>query len=281
MARHAISIDTEDWHQAVRGGVPSEHFAGNVNRILEILAARDVRATFFLLGISCQAAPDAAKAIAAAGHEIQSHGYAHKDVDTMSPQEFREDLLRAKRFIEDLAGQEVYGFRASNFSINETTPWAYDVLVETGHRYDSSIFPVRKKRYGVDGYPPEPRILDTPGGNRIVEAPLACFDWLGKRRAIAGGGYFRLWPYWLIRKAWRQMDRLGRPGIAYVHPSEFNPGEMATFRQTVPWKERLHQGLGRGRFARKVDRLISEFEFGPICELLAPLLKELDAPAPL
>jgi polysaccharide deacetylase family protein (PEP-CTERM system associated) len=277
MARHAISIDTEDWYQSLINvdGPPSEHFAGNVRKILDILAAREVRGTFFLLGLACRHAPQTVKAIADAGHEIQSHGFGHRDVDTMSADEFREDLLEAKKLVEDLTGKEVFGYRAPNFSINETTPWAHDVLLETGHRYDSSIFPVKMRRYGQDGYPPEPRIIETRGGGRIVEAPVACFDWLGKRRPIGGGGYFRLWPYRMIRKAWRQLDRLGRPGVVYMHPSEFNPTEMSGYRDEVPWKVRFHQGLWRGRFAHKVDRLLGEFDFGSMEELLAPLLAEL------
>ena len=178
--------------------------------------------------------------------------------------------------LEDQTGREIIGFRAPDFSIDERTPWAMDVLAETGHRYDSSVFPIKMSRYGMDGYPPEPRIVTTGRGNRLVEAPVACFDWLGKRRPVGGGGYFRLLPYWVIRRAWRQLDRLGRPGIVYMHPYEYDPSEMKAYRGSVSLKQRIHQGLGRKGFSRKIDRLLLDFSFGPICQALEPLLKELD-----
>lgn len=278
MTRHAISVDLEDVYQILfdPNADLAKRFERTIEKILGILAAHDVRATFFVLGMVAKKAPHVIKAIAAAGHEMQSHGYSHQAVFSLAEQEFRQDLTRAKDMVEDITGQEVFAYRAPDFSIDERTPWAYDVLVETGHRYDSSIFPIKMRRYGIDGYPPEPRIVRTTQGRCLVEAPVACFDWLGKRCPIGGGGYFRLWPYWVIRKAWRQLDRLGRPGIVYMHPAEFDPDELNAYRDLVSWKFRLHQGLGRKGFARKVDRLLGEFDFGPIGKLVAPLLAELE-----
>jgi len=278
MTRHAISVDLEDWYQTTVDPHAdlTERFERNVEKILGVLAAHDVRATFFVLGITAEKAPQVIKAIAAAGHEMQSHGYGHQAVFDLTKDQFRQDLIRAKGLVEDMTGQEVFGYRAPDFSIDERTPWAYDVLAETGHRYDSSIFPIKMRRYGVAGYPPEPRIVRTAGGRRLVEAPVACFDWLGIRCPIGGGGYFRLWPYMVIRKAWRQLERLDRPGIVYMHPAEFDPDELNAYRDLVSWKFRLHQGLGRKGFARKIDRLLGEFDFGPIGKLLAPLLAELE-----
>ena len=148
------------------------------------------------------------------------------------------------------------------------------MVAQTGHRYDSSIFPLKTSRYGVAGYPLEPRIVQTPQ-RRIVEAPVACFDWLGRRWPVGGGGYFRLWPYGFLRKAWRRLERLDRPGILYMHPYEYDPAEMREFRKSLSLKTRLHQGLGRRRFPHKVDRLLSEFRFGPMGEVLAPLTAQL------
>jgi len=277
MARHAISVDLEDWFQTTvdpHADLPAG-FERNMEKLLSNLAAHGVHGTFFVLGITAEKAPHAIKAVADAGHEVQSHGYGHRAVSSMTADEFREDLLRAKGLVEDITGHEVFGFRAPDFSIDERTPWAFDVLAETGHRYDSSIFPIKTSRYGVDGYPPEPRIVTTDRGNRLVEAPVACFNWLGRRRPVAGGGYFRLLPYWVIRKAWRQIDSLGRPGIIYVHPSEFDPNELKAYRDSISWKVRLHQSIGRRGLVRKVDRLLGEFEFGSIAEAIAPLLDEL------
>jgi polysaccharide deacetylase family protein (PEP-CTERM system associated) len=276
-AKHAVSIDVEDWYQStVDESAPlSDRFVGSTRRVLDALASHGVKATFFVLGMAAEKSPEIVRAIAEAGHEIQSHGYSHVEVFKMTEAEFREDLRRSKGLLENLLGTEIYGFRAPSFSIDERTPWALDVLAETGHRYDSSIFPIKMARYGIDGYPPEPRIVTTPRGHRLVEAPIACVDWMGKRWPVGGGGYFRLWPYWVIRKAWRQMESHHRPGILYFHPYEYDPSEMSSYGSTIPLRVRLHQGLGRSGFPGKVDRLLTEFQVGSLQELLADLLKEV------
>jgi polysaccharide deacetylase family protein (PEP-CTERM system associated) len=277
MVRHAITVDVEDWYQSTIDPCAelSDRFVASTRRLLDAFAASGTRGTFFVLGLAAEKAPALVKEIAAAGHEVQSHGYGHLEVFRITEEEFRRDVARAKAMLEDLTGREVFGYRAPCFSIDERTPWAHDVLAETGHRYSSSIFPIKMSRYGVDGYPPEPRIIQTPGGRRIVEAPVACFDWLGKRRPVGGGGYFRLLPYWVLRKAWRQLDRLGRPGVVYMHPYEYDPGEMGEYRKSVSLKQRLHQSIGRKGFPGKVDRLLAEFRFGAIDEVIAPLLEQL------
>jgi polysaccharide deacetylase family protein (PEP-CTERM system associated) len=271
---HAISVDVEDWFQStIDADAPlSERFERSTDRVLEAFAAHGVRGTFFVLGLAAEKAPHVVRRIADAGHEIQSHGHGHRSNFELTPVQFRQDVLCAKRLIEDLCGREVYGYRAPSFSIDERNLWVLDVLAETGHRYDSSIFPLKTARYGIAGYPPEPRIVTTPRGHRLVESPVACFDWLGKRRAVGGGGYFRLWPYPVIRKAWRQLEARGRPGIVYFHPYEYDPAEMDSFKSQISLRQRIHQGLGRKGFPRKIDRLLSEFRFGTMAEVLSGLL---------
>jgi polysaccharide deacetylase family protein (PEP-CTERM system associated) len=274
---HGISVDVEDWFQStIDAAAPlSARFQRSTMKILEAFASRGVTGTFFVLGLAAEKAPGVIKAIADAGHEIQSHGYTHRLNYEMDEDAFRQDVTRAKKLLEDMLGREVYAYRAPCFSIDGRNPWALDVLVETGHRYDSSIFPLKTARYGIDGYPPEPRIVATPRGYRLVEAPVACFDWLGRRLPVGGGGYFRLWPYGVIRKAWRQLEARGQPGIVYFHPYEYDPVEMAAYRVKVPLAERLHQGIGRKGFPRKIDRLLEEFRFGALNRVLAPLLEDL------
>ena len=277
MVRHAITVDVEDWYQSTidaRADL-SDRFRASTDKVLESFAARGVRGTFFCLGLAAQKAPAVIRAIADAGHEVQSHGYGHVEVFKLTEDQFRQDLDRARKLLEDMIGAKVYGYRAPSFSIDERTPWAHDVLAETHHRYSSSIFPIKMPRYGVDGYPPQPRIIQTSRGHRIIEAPIACFDWLGKRRPVGGGGYFRLLPYWVLRKAWRQMDRLGRCGVAYMHPYEYDPGEMGDYRKSVSLKQRLHQSIGRKGFPGKVDRLLRDFKFGALDEAIADLLAQL------
>ncbi|KPK49350.1 MAG: hypothetical protein AMK72_04770 [Planctomycetes bacterium SM23_25] len=275
--RHAISVDVEDWYQSTidpRADL-SDRFQRSTTKVLETLAGHHVTGTFFVLGLAAEKAPHVIRRIAEAGHEVQSHGYGHRLNYDLAKEDFREDLVRAKGLIEDLISREVYAYRAPCFTIDQRNLWALDVLAETGHRYDSSIFPLKTSRYGIDGYPPEPRVIETPRGHRLVEAPVACFHWLGRRWPVGGGGYFRLWPYRVIRKAWRQLEAIGRPGIVYMHPYEYDPVEMGAYRANVPLKQRLHQGIGRKGFPRKIDRLLAEFRFGTMAEVLAPLLETL------
>ncbi len=274
---HALSVDVEDWYQLRMGGdTPiSERFERSVEAVLAALAERNVRATFFVLGRVAEDAPHAVRRIADAGHEVQSHGYAHRPNHDLSEAEFRQDVTRAKQRIEDVAGREVYAYRAPLFTIDGRNLWALDVLAETGHRYDSSIFPLKTSRYGIDGYPPEPRVVETRSGRRLVEAPVACVDWLGRRWPVGGGGYVRLWPYAFLRKAWRRIERDGRPGILYFHNYEYDPGQMRAYSREFPLRLRLHQGLGRKGFPAKIDRLLSEFPFGRLADVLAPLLENL------
>jgi len=278
MPLHGMSVDVEDWYQSTidPNAELSDRFERSTDKVLRALDSAGIKATFFVLGLAAEKAPRLVRAIADAGHEVQSHGYGHVAVYKLSEDAFRQDVVRAKAVLENIVGTEIFGFRAPFFSIDERTPWAFDVLAETGHRYDSSIFPVKMRWYGIDGYPPEPRIVETPRGQRIVEVPVACFDCLGKRRPVGGGGYFRLWPYWVIRKAFRQLDRLGRPGIVYLHPYEYDPAEMQSYGNAVPLKTRLHQGLGRKGYSVKIDRLLADFDFGPVRDIIAPLLGELE-----
>lgn len=276
---HSISVDVEDWYQSTidPGADLSDRFETSTQRVLDAFASRGVYATFFVLGLAAEKCPELIKRISAAGHEVQSHGYGHRENWEMNRDELREDLLHAKHLLEDLTGREVFGYRAPCFSIDERNEWALDVIVETGHKYDSSIFPLKTSRYGIDGYPPEPRIVTTSGGGRLVEAPVACFTFCKRRLPVGGGGFFRLWPYLVIRRAWRQMDAEGRPGIVYMHPYEYDPTEMGHFKGQLSLKCRLHQGMGRKGFARKVDRLLSEFSFAPLSQILHGQLRALEA----
>ena len=275
--KHAITVDVEDWYQSTfdPNVELSDRFERSTNSVLEAFAAANVRGTFFVLGLAAEKAPQVVRAIVEAGHEVQSHGYGHVEVFRLTEQKFREDLSRAKDLLEDLSGCEIFGFRAPSFSIDERTPWALDVLAETGHRYDSSIFPIKMSRYGIANYPPGPRIVTTVRGGRIVEAPIACFDWLGKRLPCGGGGYIRLLPYGVLRRAWRQLNKRGRSGVLYMHPYEYDADEINAYREKISVMMRLHQGLGRKGFPRKIDRLLHEFEFTSLDELLQPLLTQL------
>jgi len=286
--KHALTVDMEDWYQAAithgGGGDPSPMFERNVDCVLQALADHDVRATFFVLGMGAEKAKALVRRVADAGHEIQNHGFGHKSNFILDADAFREDLLRGKKLLEDLTGQEIYGYRSPYFSIDERNLWTLDVLLETGHRYDSSVFPMTRScivdigadTYGIEGFPPEPQILTSPGGGKILEIPVSCVDWLGKRWPIGGGGYFRLWPFAVIRFLWKRLQKRGHPGVVYMHPYEYDPTEVQADRVNVSWKRRLHQTLGRKRFPRKIDRLLRRFDFGAVEDVLADLLAQVE-----
>ncbi len=271
---NAITIDVEDWVQSVLGPeLPlTDRFCLNTHRVLELLESHGVSGTFFVLGLAAEKSPGLVREIQRAGHEVQSHGYGHRLIHTLDRARFRADLERSKKLLEDITGEPITGYRAPGFSITQATLWALDVLVECGFRYDSSIVPVRTRRYGIDGGPWFPHRLQTPSGYELLEWPVASWfcgaalnQWqVGLRLPIGGGGYFRLYPYTLIRKAVSQINRAGRPAVIYMHPYELAPTELDELPHSIPWKVRLHQRLGRRGFARKLDRLLAEFRFGPI-----------------
>ena len=163
---NSISIDVEDWLQSVVDpNLPlTDRFCRNTHRILDTLAGFGVRATFFVLGLAAEKAPNLIREIREAGHEVQSHGYGHRLVHTLSAEQFRADVERSKKLLEDITGSPITGYRAPAFTITLDTLWALDVLVECGFRYDSSVFPVPMRRYGIEGAPHYVHRLKTPHG---------------------------------------------------------------------------------------------------------------------
>lgn len=270
---NAISVDVEDWLQStIDPTLPlTDRFRHSTRRVLEAFAARNVKGTFFILGLAAEKAPDLVREIAQAGHEVQSHGYGHQLVYLLTPREFREDLDRSKKMLEDMTGSAITGYRAPAFTITQANLWALDVLVESGHTYDSSVFPLRTRRYGIDGAPWFPHRLKTPAGYEIVELPVASYLCCGRRLPVAGGGYFRLFPYSVIRRGVSQINRASCPATIYMHPYEYDPFEFSELGHPVPWKLRLHQGLGRRGFPGKVDRLLADFRFGSMSQVIDSL----------
>lgn len=276
---HHFTIDLEEYFQvsAFEGRVPRAEWerlesrvAGQAALLLELLARHEARATFFVLGWLAERQPDLIRTIAAAGHEIASHGWDHVRVTHQTPRQFRASVQRSKAVLEDITGAPVAGFRAPSFSIVPGREWALDILIEEGYRYDSSLFPVRRPggagRYGYPDGQPYPHWLDRPTG-RLAEIPPTTLDWCGFRLPAAGGAYFRLFPYALVRAALHQCERQGVSGTFYIHPWEVDAEQP---RFAVPWSTRLrHYGGLRGT-PRRLDRLLSEFRFTTIA--VNPLL---------
>lgn len=268
---NAITVDVEDWVQSALDAdlPPTARFAASTRRVLEALAEHGVRGTFFVLGLAAEKAPEIVREIHRAGHEVQSHGYGHRHVHTLTPEQFRADLDRSRKFLEDLLGLPVTGYRAPAFTIMLGNLWALDVLVEAGFRFDSSVFPLRARFYGIQGAPRFPHRLRTPSGYELIEVPVASYRCCGRLWPTGGGGYFRLFPYPVLRAGVRQLNAAGRPAAIYLHSYEYDPGEFRELGRPVPWSKRIHQGLGRRGFPRKIDRLLREFQFGRVCDVLA------------
>jgi polysaccharide deacetylase family protein (PEP-CTERM system associated) len=235
--------------------------------LLDLLAERGVRATMFILGCVAEAHPGLVRELAAAGHEIASHGWDHRRVTEQTPEEFRGSVRRTKIFLEDLTGAPVLGFRAPSFSIVPGGEWALDILVEEGYLYDSSLFPVRRRGYGYPGGQRDPHWLERPVG-RLAEVPPATLRRWGGNFPAAGGGYLRLLPPWLIRSAFLDAERRGVPATFYIHPWELDPDQP---RLAVSWPTRLRHYGGLQGCASRVRHLLHEFSFQPIAATLHAL----------
>ena len=276
MIRHHFTVDVEEYFQvsafetiappARWDGFESRVRAG-VARLLDALAAHRARATFFVLGWVAARQPGLVREIAAAGHEIGSHGWDHARVTRQTPARFRETARRSKAVLEDLSGRAVLGFRAPSFSIVPGREWALDALVEEGYRYDSSLFPIRRLGYGYPGAGRDPHWLMRPAG-RLAEIPPATLRVCGVTLPAGGGAYFRLLPYGLVRAALRASERRGAAATFYLHPWEVDPEQP---RLAVPWPTRIRHYGGLDVVPGRLDRLLSDFRFTAVADTLADM----------
>ena len=271
---NAFSVDVEDYFQvaALTPAIPRESWPDresrverNTDRILALLEERAIQGTFFVLGWIAERHPALVRRIAAAGHEIASHGYSHQLIYTQTPAEFRAETVRSKHLLEDLSGTGVIGYRAASFSITQRSLWALDVLAELGFRYDSSIFPIRHDRYGIPGASEEPGPLSAPSGATLIEFPMGAARCCGLRIPVSGGGYFRLLPFSVTRWGLRQINAQGRPFTFYLHPWELDPDQP---RVAVPWLSRFRHYTNLHRCEDRLRRLLGEFSFAPMRDVL-------------
>src|SRR5262245_31036624 len=268
--KHILTFDVEDWPQStLEHSLPiTPRVRENTLRILDLLGGAGARATFFILGLAAEAFPDLVRLIRDGGHEVASHGHSHRPVFEMRPEEFRADLKKSIKILEDAAGVRVLGYRAPDFSIREADCWALEILAEEGLRYDSSIFPIAGPRYGIrEAFTLPFRVLPARG-SELVEFPLATLEFLGLRLPAAGGGYFRLFPYRFSRAAIAQLNRRGGPATSYFHPYEIDTEEIPRSQNRIPWKLRLSQGLRRGTVEGKLGRLLHDFPWCPVRDRL-------------
>ena len=245
--RHAMTVDVEDYfHVAALAKVIKPEDWGswaptverNTRRLLDLFDEHRISATFFVLGWVAEHYPELIREIDQRGHEIASHGYSHQLIYRQTPAVFREETIRSKALLEDLTQKKISGYRAASYSITRDSLWALDILAELGFQWDSSIFPVHHDRYGIPDSPTRPYRLATQNGAELIEFPLTTAPLLGMRLPAAGGGYFRLYPYWLSRLLLQRASTNGEPAIFYLHPWEIDPeqprvrgvGALSTFR---------------------------------------------------
>jgi len=270
-AFNALTFDIEEWFHAHNLDIPARDWpslpsrlAEPVDAILELLGRHDTTATFFVLGWVVRRSPGIVRRIVSAGHEIASHGNWHQPLSDMTPESFRADLLSAKAALDEIAGQEVRGYRAPSYSIGADTTWALDILEEEGFDYDSSIYPVRAPhgRYGLPGTPLTPYRVRPA----LWEFPLPTWRIPGRRIPAATGAYLRLFPTSVTEQAIAQNQRLGVPVVINLHPWEFDP-DQPRVRAPLP-KRVLHYTNLHGT-AAKLDRLLDSHSFIPLRDAVA------------
>ena len=282
---HIFTVDVEEYFQvhAFEGVIRRSEWPAlpsrvekNVDELLDLLAARDVIGTFFILGWVADRHPHVVRQIASAGHEIASHGWWHYRVTALQPDEFREEIRSSKAILEDISGQPVSGYRAPSFSITPESQFAFDILLEEGYLYDSSVFPIWRPNYGWPGSPPIPHVKPCASGS-LLEFPLATSLWGPFRIPAAGGGYMRQLPFSLVQRAFREHGEQGIPGVFYIHPWELDP-DQPRIRVGPLTRLRHYRGLKNSR--GHLERLLSEFKFTSIAGRLAEGRVRLDIELP-
>ena len=280
---HFFTVDVEEYFQvkALESVVRRDEWlsrpsrvAHSIDALLGSLERSGTRGTFFVLGWLAKHRPEVVLAIADAGHEIGSHGFWHERVTTLDRAAFREDIRSSKAALEDLVGASIVGYRAPNFSIIPGCEWAFDVLIEEGYQYDSSLFPIRRPGYGYPAARRVPHVIQRQRG-RLAEFPLATTSILAYRVPAAGGGYLRQFPYAVIRRAFQEATDRGEPATFYIHPWEIDPGQP---RLPVSSLNRIRQYRGLDGALVRVERLLEEFRFGTIASHLPQLETRASTP---
>ena len=270
---NALTIDVEDYFQVSA----FERYVGrdswddrecrverNVDRILELFDSHGVKATFFTLGWVTERYPEMIRRIVGQGHELASHGWSHVRVTQQQPAEFRQDILRTKALLEDVSGQDVIGYRAASYSIGANNLWALELLQETGHRYSSSIYPIRHDLYGM---PDAPRFAFSPGNDDFLEFPVTTVRLGNRNLPCGGGGWFRLVPYAGMRWAMRRVNKIDQEAaIFYFHPWEIDPEQPR--QQGIDAKTKFRHYLNLERMQPRLSRLLDDFAWGRMDEVL-------------
>ena len=271
---NALSVDVEDWFQvgAFETVIDRKDWEGldrrveaNTDACLAMFDEAGVKATFFTLGWVAERHPALIRRIVQEGHELASHGVDHGRVFLMTPAAFAADLANARKTLEDAGGVAVTGYRAPSFSIDKRTPWAHEALAEAGYAYSSSVAPVKHDHYG---WPEAPRFAFKPvAGSDMLELPVTTAKFAGRTLAAGGGGFFRLLPYAFSRWAVEQVNAAGEPAIIYFHPWEIDPDQPRV--ANAPLRSKVRHYTNLGAMAGKLKRLIGDFEWGRVDQIVA------------
>jgi polysaccharide deacetylase family protein (PEP-CTERM system associated) len=272
-----LSIDWEDFGQLFgkyRHKVISEPVNGAIERqtdvILDLLDETGNKATFFILGMLARHRPQLVKKIASRGHEVGVHGQNHESMYSLSRASARKDLECAYKTITDIVGAKVYGYRAPFFSINKTNLYMLEILADMGFTYDSSIFPMKLPRYGIDDFNEEAALYKLANGKEIVELPLTVSTWLGRKWPVSGGGYIRLMPEFLVNRVFDGLHKKNMDGMLYIHPYEIDPEPIDVsanyikgthFSKLNVRAQNLRWNIFRGSVYFKIKRLLARFKF--------------------
>lgn len=265
-----LTIDLEDWYMDTHistWDLYEDRIVQTTRKILEMLDGANTQATFFVVGYIAEHYPGLIRSIKGKGHEIALHGYSHTAINSQTPTEFEKDLLRSLRILEKITGDKVAGYRACEFSVNKRTAWAIDVLKKYGLRYDSSVFPVKTYLYGVPSAPLFPYYISATDIEKeaspkegFLEIPLSTYriPIVNKNIPMAGGFFFRLYPYWFIKYAIKEINKKNQIAVIYVHPWEFDPEQ--------PKLKELKFGhyFNLSNTEKKFRMLLKDFDFIPI-----------------
>lgn len=274
--RHVLSFDVEEhfqvaafWSDARRREWDqlASRVERNTRKIADLLSEHSTRATFFVLGWVAERHPGLVKDLAQYGHEIASHGYGHELVYTQTPTQFREDVRRSKQILEDLIGRQVMGYRAPSFSITSGTKWAISVLIEEGYRYDSSIYSRFRGTQGSNVTRASTYQLKTEAGT-IWEVSPSTMNACGLQLPVAGGGYFRLFPYAASKMFLKRLEKKGAQLVMYLHPWELDPEQP---RMDGPVLSKIRHYMNLGKTEQRLRLLLNDFYFAPIHEVVHPI----------
>lgn len=280
-----LSVDVEDYYhvEAFADCVsPSSwpdfpsRVRANTQRVLQIFEEHGCHGTFFVLGWVAEREPALVREIIEAGHEVACHSYSHRRVSSLTPEEFREDLRRARAVIEDAAGVQILGYRAPTFSIGRDSLWALEILSEERFLYDSSIFPIRHDLYGLPGAPRFPYRLQFGSKRMLFEIPITTVRMGGMAWPAGGGGYLRFLPMQYTRWAIRQIhEKEHQPFVLYFHPWELDPDQP---RIAGKWKSKFRHYAGLGVMEKRLRELLASGHFMPLIDLVRRLDSSNGAP---